>query len=304
MAANLAQPREGGQHVNLALVEALLGHGLHHLLAAAAQFGQVELALLVAQLAVAALLDAVGQILGHVLLEPAQQQRAQLGREPPAGDALGRFGVLAARLVGLGELLLVAEVAGLDEIDDAPQVEQAVLQRRAGQRQAVLGLQLLDRLRHLRAGVLDELRLVQNHRAEGELLQLLQVAPQQGVVGDDDIVLRESACAGCAARRRFPAPAPSGAGVKRLASRRQLCSTEAGQITSDGFGSLPCRSLSHASQASVCKRLAQAHVVGQDAAQPDAGQVAEEIEAVLLIRPHLRLHRRGQLRWRERPRSS
>ena len=27
--------------------------------------------------------------------------------------------------------------------------------------------------------------------AEGELLQLLQVAPQQGVVGDDDVVLRD-----------------------------------------------------------------------------------------------------------------
>ena len=164
MAADLAQPREGGQHVHLALVEALLGHGLHDLLAAAAQFGQVELALLVAQLAVAALLDAVGQILRDVLLQPAQQQRAQLGREPAPGDALGRFGILAARLVGLGEMLLVAEVAGLDEIHDAPQIEQAVLQRRAGERQAVLGLQLLDRLGDLRAGVLDELRLVQDRR--------------------------------------------------------------------------------------------------------------------------------------------
>ena len=101
-----------------------------------------------------------------------------------------RFGVLAARLVGLGEMLLVAEVAGLDEIHDAPQIEQAVLQRRAGERQAVLGLQLLHRLRDLRAGVLDELRLVENHRAERELLQLLQVAPQQRVVGHDDVVLR------------------------------------------------------------------------------------------------------------------
>jgi hypothetical protein len=85
VAANLAQPREGGQHMYLALVQALLGHRLHHLLAAAAQFGQVKLALLVAKLAVAALLDALGQIFGHVLLEAAQQQRAQLGRQPAPG---------------------------------------------------------------------------------------------------------------------------------------------------------------------------------------------------------------------------
>ena len=175
----------------LLLLRPLLGDGLHDLVAAAAQFGQIKFALLVAELAIAALLDAVGQILGDVLLQAAQQQRAQLGREPAAGDALGGFGVLAAaRLVGLEEMFLVAEVAGLDEIHDAPQIEQPVFQRRAGEREAVLGLQLLDRLRDLRAGVLDELRLVQNHRAEGELLQLLQVAPQQRVIGDDDVVLR------------------------------------------------------------------------------------------------------------------
>ena len=43
----------------------------------------------------------------------------------------------------------------------------------------------------MRAGVLDELRLVQNDRAEGELLQLLEVAPQQGVIGYDYVMLRD-----------------------------------------------------------------------------------------------------------------
>ena len=95
VAADLAQAGEGGQHVDLALVEALFGDGLHDLVAAAAQFGQIKFALFVAQLAIAALLDAVGQIFGDVLLEPAQKQRAQLGGEPAAGDALGGFGVFA-----------------------------------------------------------------------------------------------------------------------------------------------------------------------------------------------------------------
>ena len=66
------------------------------LVAAAAQFGQIKFPLLVAELAIAALLDAVGQILRDVLLQPAQQQRAQLGRKPPARDALGGLGVFAA----------------------------------------------------------------------------------------------------------------------------------------------------------------------------------------------------------------
>jgi hypothetical protein len=54
---------------------------LHDLLAAAAQLGQVQLALVLAEFAVAALLDAVGQILRDLLLEAAQQQRPQLGGE-------------------------------------------------------------------------------------------------------------------------------------------------------------------------------------------------------------------------------
>ena len=106
------------------------------------------------------------------------------------GDALRAFGVFAARFVGFGEMFLVAEIAGLDEIHDAPQIEQPVFQRRAGEREPMFGLQLLDRLRDLRAGILDELRLVENHRAERKFLQLLEVAPQQRVIRHDQIVLR------------------------------------------------------------------------------------------------------------------
>ena len=45
VAANLAQARERGQYVHLGFGEALLGDGLHDLIAAAAEFGEVELAL-------------------------------------------------------------------------------------------------------------------------------------------------------------------------------------------------------------------------------------------------------------------
>ena len=53
----------------------------------------------------------------------------------------------------------------------------------------MLGFELLDRLGDLRAGVLDELRLVQDCRAERKFLQLLQIAPEQRVIGHDQIVL-------------------------------------------------------------------------------------------------------------------
>ena len=108
-------------------------------------------------------------------------------------------------------MFLRAEITGLHEIHDAPQIEQPIFQRRAGERQAMLGLQLLDRLRDLRAGILDELRFVENHRAEGEFLQLLQIAPQQRVIGHDRDRVAGFVCADCAAPRRFRAPALSSA---------------------------------------------------------------------------------------------
>ena len=45
MAADLTQARERGQHMNFALVEPFLRNRLHHLLAAATQFGQIEFSL-------------------------------------------------------------------------------------------------------------------------------------------------------------------------------------------------------------------------------------------------------------------
>jgi len=70
---------------------------MHDLVAAAAQFGQVKLPLFVAERTIAALLNAVGQVLRDILFQTAQQQWAQPGREPFARDALDRLGFLAAR---------------------------------------------------------------------------------------------------------------------------------------------------------------------------------------------------------------
>src|ERR1051326_1894658 len=101
MATNLPQASKGSQHMNFALVEAFLGDGFHHLLAAPTQFGEVELPLFLAELAIAPLFDTVGQVLGDVLLEPADQQWTQLRGQPASGDALRGFGILATRFVSL-----------------------------------------------------------------------------------------------------------------------------------------------------------------------------------------------------------
>ena len=130
-------------------------------------------------------------------------------------------------------------------------------------------LQLLHRLGHLRAGVLDELRLVQDDGAEGELLQLLQVAPQQGVVGDDEVVLRDL-LAQVVAR---------GAALQHqhLQVRREAVGLAPPVVQHRGgadhqrrLGVLPVPVLEPRQPGQRLQGLAQAHVVREDAAQPDA----------------------------------
>src|SRR5258708_35264553 len=120
MAANLPQPCECREDVDFALVEPLFFDGLHYLLATAAKLGQVQLALVVTELAIATLLDPFRQVLRHVLFKPAQEHRTQLGREPLASDALRRFRVFPAGFIGFGELFLIPKIPWLDGILNVP----------------------------------------------------------------------------------------------------------------------------------------------------------------------------------------
>ena len=77
--------------------------------------------MLFAQRAIATLFDAVGQIFRDMLFQATQQQRAQLRRKLPPRDALRVLGIRATfRLVRFQEVLLRAEITGLDEINNAP----------------------------------------------------------------------------------------------------------------------------------------------------------------------------------------
>src|SRR5204863_1984904 len=115
----------------------------------------------------------------------------KFGGQPPAGDFLSPGGVFTtARFVGLIEVVLRTEITRLNEIHDAPEIEQPVFERRASQREALIRAKLLDRESHLGRWILDELRFVEDDGAEFKLLERLQVAAQQRVVGDDQIMLR------------------------------------------------------------------------------------------------------------------
>ena len=93
-----------------------------HLIAAAAEPEEIQFALIFAQRTIEAFLDTVGQILGDVLLEATQEERTELGGKAAAGNVAIGLGILATLgFIGIEELILGAEVAGLDEIHDAPE---------------------------------------------------------------------------------------------------------------------------------------------------------------------------------------
>src|SRR5437763_14069463 len=101
MAADLAQASERGEDMHFALREAVLADGLHDLLAAAAEFGQIELALIFAKRAIAALFDTIRKIFRDLFLQAAQHDRPQLRGKPFACDFLAELGVLALGFVRL-----------------------------------------------------------------------------------------------------------------------------------------------------------------------------------------------------------
>jgi hypothetical protein len=117
----------------LALREAHTLHLAHHLRAHLASDLHVDRALLARQIAELIHLDLLGEILGDLLLRAAQDEgvdrRAKTLR-----------GLVVARLDGPREALLElverAEQARRDEVEDAPDLGEAVLDRRAREGEA------------------------------------------------------------------------------------------------------------------------------------------------------------------------
>ena len=100
------------------------------------------------------------------------------------------------------ELGLRAEPAGVEEIDDRPEVADVVLDRRAGQGDAVIGLQRPRGLGLLGLRVLDVLGSSRTTASQGTCLQDLEVAVQEGVARQDQGVLRGASFEGPTARVR------------------------------------------------------------------------------------------------------
>ena len=286
--ADLLQPHQEGEHQAPALhaVDLLepVAQVLHRLL--------VERRLLAAQWTEGLHLGLVRQVGDDALvgLQAAQDVGAhqiaqrRVGGVRPVGEALDE----------VGELLGRPEQARIDEVEDRPQVAEAVLDRRAGQRDAGIGLERLDRLGLLGRRVLDRLRLVDDGQAPAGGTEPGH-ARQGPVAGDDEIgtgeVLR-------GIRLQLLGRHGRGVGDKRLQARREPCDLRGPVGEQRGRRDEQARprliagfTFQHQQQRQHLDGLAEAHVVGEAGAEPEPGKQIEPLHAHHLIGPESGLER-------------
>ncbi len=146
--------------------------------------------------AVEGLLGLLREVLHDLRLGPPEDERPQRAGEELALPLVGRAGPGGVPL----EDRVGAEHPGVEELEDRPELAQVVLDRRAAHRQPVPRPDEPGGLRGLALGVLDRLRLVEDHVVELDVRQLGDVGPEGPISGDDQVVVAELLAERVAAR--------------------------------------------------------------------------------------------------------
>jgi hypothetical protein len=206
---------------------------------------------------------------GDLGLAAAQHERAQLGLQLGGGAHVA--GLERAGVAGQ-ELLAPAEQAGVEEVREGPQLEQAVLDRGAGEGDAPL------RLQRERGGgggggrLFDRLGLVEHDgvpRLRGE--QLL-IEAEERVAGERDVGALEGAFGAVEQVDREVGPEPGELVLPVVQG--------AGRGDDEGAAGDRTQGL---------QGLAEAHVVGQQGADAGVAQQAQPVDAAALVVAQARL---------------
>ena len=169
---------------------------------------------------------------------------------------------------------------GLTAVEDRPQLGQPVLHRRAGEGEPLRGAQPADGPRRLGGGVLDDLRLVGDHRRPVDEGQLVDVAGGEPVGGDDQLVAGELR----RHLRRVGAPGALGAVVDVTGNDGANRAASALPVVHDrqrAHDEVRARAIEQVGQRGG--GLAQAHVVGEAAAEAEPGEEPHPAEAASLV---------------------
>src|SRR5688572_4922779 len=131
IATNLAQAEQGVEDDHATAGESLRANGIRDLAAAGLEQFGVNGLLIRRELAVRNLLQLRREIRGDFALEPAQHEWPE-----PAGEArLGGVALFAGdwNFVTLAKILCRAEVSGHQEVEDGPEIEHGIFERRPGE---------------------------------------------------------------------------------------------------------------------------------------------------------------------------
>ena len=228
-------------------------------------------------------LDLVGEVGrdGRVGLRAPQEERRGEAPEPLAGDRV--VVPLDRDREGAPEGLVGAEEAGVEEVEDRLELGEAVLERRAREGRAARGAQGADGLRLRGAGVLDVLRLVEGEVLPRHVGEERPVAVGEGVGRDEEVGLLHE---GDEVVPRGPLGAVvDGDGEARREARGLL-----DPVLDDGGGADEERRADRLARLArrqegreELDRLAEAHVVGEAAAEPAREEEAEPGDALLLV---------------------
>lgn len=200
-------------------------------------------------------------------------------RSDPGRKVVLQRGVVPDIRVIAAECSEIAEHAGLQEVEDAPEVLRRIFKRRAGQHNPVRRIETLAVARIGGAGVLDVLRLVEHDEAEAVMLELVARKPGRGVGEDDQVVLRQA----LPDRAAFRSIMRSG----DLEFRDELCGLPRPVVGQRGRTDDERRShaalLAGSQQREKLDGFAEPHLVGQDHIVIPVGHVLQEADALLLI---------------------
>ena len=243
------------------------------------------------QLAHEHVLVLLGHLRRHLRLEAPHDKGAHDGVQARHEGAVHAGPALHVRRQRVGEpgleLRLRPEQVRHEEVHEGPQLHEAVLQRRAGEQEAAAGGEGEQRLPPLRLVVLDVVSLVQDQ--EVPLLAL-----EHGGVHQHRLVAGDAHVEGVGLRPPRPLRLPllDGAVVRQHLQRGRP-PPELRLPVQDGGGGhhhqvrpphTPARRQVR-QQADRLDRLAQPHLVCQDAVQPAVVHGHQPVQAVALVRP-------------------
>ena len=188
-----------------------------------------------------------------------------------------------------------AEHAGHREIHDAPEIEQAVLDRRAGERQPLPALERARGFRGLRVGVLDRLGLVENDGVPLHVRERFRERAELRVVEHEQVALFDR-LQDVAAIAAAPEPHAEVAGDEALRLARPVVHDRLRADDEALLAGVIRQRAQPAEPRQRLDRLAEAHVVGEQAAEVVRREVGEKMKALELIRAQLGGDRRRLVR--------